>query len=79
MRAAAIIIGCLLILITLQDAFEVVLLPRRVSRRFRFTTLFFRTGWGLWRILGAPSAPRPRAKACAAMSPGRVKAKTRLP
>jgi hypothetical protein len=54
MSAAAIIIGCLLILITLQDAFEVVLLPRRVSRRVRFTTLFFRAGWGMWRILAAP-------------------------
>src|ERR1700744_2245034 len=54
MSAVAIIVGCALILITLQDAFEVVLLPRRVSRRVRFTTLFFRVGWGLWRVLAAP-------------------------
>jgi hypothetical protein len=40
-----------LIALTLQDAFEVVLLPRRVSRRFRFTSGFFRAGWRLWRML----------------------------
>jgi Ion channel len=51
MSATAIIAGCLLILVTLQDAFEVVLLPRRVSRRFRFTSGFFRAGWALWRLL----------------------------
>jgi voltage-gated potassium channel Kch len=55
-----IVVSCVLaftlIALTLQDAFEVVLLPRRVSRRFRFTSGFFRAGWRLWRAL-AKAAP----------------------
>ncbi len=38
---------CLLVLV-LQDAFEVMLLPRRVQRRFRLTRLYFRTSWIAW-------------------------------
>ena len=34
-----------LILVVLQDAFEVMLLPRRVQRRTRFAAIFFRTAW----------------------------------
>ena len=51
MGVAAVIAGCLLILLTLRDAFEVVLLPQRASRGFRFTAAFFRVGWRLWRAL----------------------------
>ncbi|HTX51135.1 MAG TPA: potassium channel family protein, partial [Caulobacteraceae bacterium] len=51
MAAAAIIVGCLLILTIVQEAFEVILLPRRVSRRYRFTGVFFRTGWSSWKAL----------------------------
>ena len=29
----------------LQDAFEVMLLPRRVRRRVRFMWFYFRTSW----------------------------------
>jgi hypothetical protein len=42
----AIIVSCLLILAVLQDGFESVILPRRVSRRFRFSRQFYRTGAG---------------------------------
>ncbi|HSZ53466.1 MAG TPA: potassium channel family protein [Caulobacteraceae bacterium] len=51
MGVAAVIVGCLLVLLALRDAFEVVLLPRRASRGFRFTAVFFRAGWGVWRTL----------------------------
>jgi hypothetical protein len=37
--------GASLILIVLWDAFETVVLPRRVSRRFRLTRLFYRATW----------------------------------
>jgi hypothetical protein len=59
MLILALICALAIIAITLQDAFEVVLLPRRVSRRFRFTSGFFRAGWTLWRFLAraAPSGP----------------------
>ncbi|WP_141727912.1 potassium channel family protein, partial [Thermogemmatispora onikobensis] len=38
-----------LILVILQDAFETVVLPRRISRRFRLARLIFRVSWWLWR------------------------------
>ena len=37
-----------LIVVVLQDAFEVMLLPRRVTRRFRAARLYFRSVWSVW-------------------------------
>jgi hypothetical protein len=37
-----------LILIVLWDAFEVIVLPRRVTRKFRLTRLFYRNTWKPW-------------------------------
>lgn len=45
-------IGFVLIVGALQDAFEVVLLPRRVERRVRFMHYFFRATWAVWSRLG---------------------------
>ena len=42
MHIAATIVGFVLILAVLLDAFESVVLPRRVERRFRITTWFYR-------------------------------------
>jgi len=42
------ILGLLLLLTVLWDAFETVILPRHVTRSFRLARLFFRTTWGLW-------------------------------
>jgi hypothetical protein len=39
------IAGSLIIAIVLWEAFETVVLPRRVTRRFRLTRLFYRTTW----------------------------------
>ena len=39
----------LLAALVLQDAFEVMLLPRRVDRRIRLARLYFRSAWTLWR------------------------------
>src|SRR5437773_8485770 len=44
--AAAASIG--LILIILWDAFEVIILPRRVTRKFRLTRFFYRGTWRPW-------------------------------
>src|SRR5881409_2288926 len=44
--AAATSIG--LILIILWDAFEVIILPRRVRRKFRLTRFFYRSTWQPW-------------------------------
>jgi ion channel len=39
------VLGCILILIVLWDAFETIILPRRVSRRLRLTRLFYLGSW----------------------------------
>jgi hypothetical protein len=38
-----------LIALVLFDAFETMVLPRRVTHRFRLTRLYFRTTWACWR------------------------------
>jgi hypothetical protein len=45
MRALGIVLSVLLILGILLDAFEVVVLPRRVMRRMRFARAFYRITW----------------------------------
>jgi len=50
-------LGIALLLLVLRDAFETVILPRRVQRKFRLTSLFYRTSWSVWRGV-AFQAPR---------------------
>jgi len=45
----AILLGIIVILLVLQDAFEVLLLPRRVSRSRRLASTVLRPTWRLWR------------------------------
>ena len=47
----AFIAGVATFAIVLWDAFEAIILPRRVTRRFRLTRLFYRTTWKMWRFL----------------------------
>jgi hypothetical protein len=42
--------GVVLILVVIWDAFEAIILPRRVTRRFRITRLFYKTSWSLWKF-----------------------------
>ena len=48
MRTLIIISGLALIVIVAWDAFETIILPRRVSRRFRLTSLFYSAAWVPW-------------------------------
>ncbi|TMB77733.1 MAG: two pore domain potassium channel family protein [Chloroflexi bacterium] len=48
MNILAIIVSVLFIYTILQDGFETVVLPRRVTRRFRLSRLFYMTTWVLW-------------------------------
>jgi hypothetical protein len=41
--------GLVIFFVVVWDAFEAVILPRRVTRRFRLTRLYFRATWRLWR------------------------------
>jgi hypothetical protein len=53
--------GLALMLIILFDAFEAVLLPRRVTHSYRLIRLFYRVNWRLWHWLAQfISAPRRR-------------------
>jgi hypothetical protein len=45
------ILGSILVALIFHDAFEVMLLPRRVRRKLRFITLLFRYTWNLWSWL----------------------------
>lgn len=45
------IVGLIIIALVLLDAFETVVLPRRVSRNFRLTAWFFRRVWKPWVVL----------------------------
>jgi hypothetical protein len=49
MHIVSIIVGAWLAFLVLLDAFETVVLPRRIRRVFRLTTLFYRNTWFPWR------------------------------
>jgi Ion channel len=53
MHPIALIAGAALILAVLQDAFETVVLPRRVQRHFRITSWFYRNTWRPWARLAS--------------------------
>jgi len=60
MRYIIAILGFVLVTMMLWDAFEVIILPRRVTRRFRFSRFFYRSTWQLRSVLAQwiPSANR---------------------
>jgi len=47
----AFVAGVAIFLIVLWDAFEAIILPRRVTRKFRFTRLFFRSTWSVFKFV----------------------------
>ncbi|HZR31059.1 MAG TPA: ion channel [Terriglobales bacterium] len=57
------VLGCLLVAIVLWEAFETIVLPRRVTRRFRLTRGFYRATWRPWRWLALRVRKRRRRDA----------------
>jgi Ion channel len=51
------LVGIALLAIVLWDAFETIILPRRISGRFRLAKVFYRATWPSWRAV-APLLPR---------------------
>ncbi len=51
MRVLAGVVSLALLAIVLWDAFETIVLPRRISRRFRLTRFFYRTTWVPFTVL----------------------------
>ena len=61
MKFVPIVIGITLIVMVLWEGFETIILPRRVTRRFRLTRLFYRNSWHSWvRIVNALISPQQR-------------------
>ena len=57
MRTLIIIFGLMVIFGVLLDAFETIVLPRRVQRHFRLTAWFYRRTWRPWRWLASHIKP----------------------
>src|SRR5262245_7368939 len=54
------LIGFALIFTVLWEAFETIILPRRVRRRFRLTRLYYRGTWLPWSTLAGRVRARQR-------------------
>jgi ion channel len=53
MRITIGILGFVLLVAILWDAFESVILPRHVRRSFRIARFFYRTAWTIWSVTAA--------------------------
>src|SRR2546422_7094486 len=60
MEILAGVFGAAIIFIVLWDAFETIVLPRRVPRRVRLTRLFYRSTWRPWSALARLLSPGKR-------------------
>ncbi|MCL5282752.1 MAG: potassium channel family protein [Planctomycetes bacterium] len=70
MAFVATICGVVLIAVVLWEGFETVILPRRATRRFRLTRLFYRHTWLLWaRLVTAVIPPRRQEMALSFFGP----------
>ncbi len=58
------ILGLALIFVVLWDAFETIVLPRRVTRRIRLTRFFYRYTWLLYSALASSLTSGERKEAC---------------
>ncbi|HXY35183.1 MAG TPA: potassium channel family protein [Planctomycetaceae bacterium] len=63
MHFLAALLGIALIGLILFDAFEAVLLPRRVTHAYRLVRLFYRTTWPSWKAIGKLLNTRRRREA----------------
>ncbi len=63
MRALVAIGGFVLLLVVLWDAFEAIVLPRRVTRRLRLARLFYRSTWIPWSAVARWMRPGNRREA----------------
>src|SRR5215470_434942 len=63
-------LGVLLIFAILWDAFETIILPRRVTRRLRLTSLFYQSFWIPWSgVVARIATVRAREKYLALFGP----------
>src|SRR5690242_16200043 len=55
--------GAAIFLIVLWDAFESIILPRRVTRRFRLARFFYKSTWHIWKLVMCLVSSRKRREA----------------
>ena len=60
MTAMMAVLGVALILSVLFEAFETMLLPRRVTRSFRLTRMFYLNSWRIWTAMAGLIQPARR-------------------
>jgi hypothetical protein len=53
--------GVAIFLIVVWDAFEAIILPRRVTRKFRLARLFYRSTWNTWKFVMC-FIPKPKTR-----------------
>src|ERR1700736_2842221 len=56
-RIFAVILGIILFVAIIQDSFESIVLPRRVTRRFRLSRMFYLATWALWSAIARKMHP----------------------
>jgi hypothetical protein len=56
-KILAVIVGIILIIVIIQDVFESIVLPRRVSTRFRLSRIFYTSTWALWSLIARKMRP----------------------
>ena len=56
-RIFAVILGIILFVAIIQDSFESIILPRRVTRRFRLSRMFYFSTWALWSAIARKMRP----------------------
>src|SRR2546428_5269727 len=57
MGSLIVVAGALWVAVIMWDAFEALVLPRRVTRRLRPTRMFYRLTWRLWSAVARPIRP----------------------
>lgn len=62
MLVSFLLLGIMIVLSILWEAFEVMLLPLPVKRRFRLVRLFFHWTWKSWFVVASTVPLRQRAK-----------------
>src|SRR6266404_4754190 len=53
--------GVAIFVIVVWDAFEAIILPRRVTRKFRLARLFYRSTWNVWKFVMC-FIPKPKTR-----------------
>lgn len=69
-EGAEIALGALLVLVTVYDVFQSVVMPRPAVGRWRLSFTLVRSGWSMWRWIGGrPRSLRTREATLAAFAP----------